>query len=180
MCSCNFGNTSKNSIVLTVDQLRSNREYASQIVDVWGEVIEDYHGTTLCNPKGDSGFFIVLPGSEEDFKLEEDYLYEKYKNLSIEIGLVQKKLGNARLFATLRGQLEYYTYSDDGEEIIVINPNKSPFDDIDDEDFSPRVRFLLQKVLELDIRGGSGKPSLWLSDDPADIEELLREIDKDK
>ena len=176
MYSCNVSNAYQNSLFLTVDQVRDNPEYASQIVDMRGEVIVEYHGAMLCGHEGTPCFFVVLPikgDPEQGFELEEDYLYKKYEDLSIEIGLVQKKLGTAKLFATLKGMPEYYTYSDDEEEVIIK-------DFKEEDDRLIRVRFVLQKVLELDIRPGSGKLDPWLSTDPADLEELLRGNDKDK
>ena len=168
MCSCNVstadsGKVNQGSIVLSVDQVRGNPEYISKIVDIRGEVIVEYHGTALCGQEETLCFFID-PVSE----LEEDYLYEIYDKLAGEIGLVQKKLGKAKLFATLRGRPEYYIYSDDGEEEII-----KSFEE--DDDRLIRVRFVLHKVLELDIRSGSGKPDPFYSDDPADWEEILKE-----
>ena len=74
--SCNASKAYENNI-LTVDQVRDKPEYASQIVDVRGEVIYEYHGRALCSPNGESGFFVVLPikgDPEQGFELEEDYL----------------------------------------------------------------------------------------------------------
>lgn len=153
--SCNVSKAYENNIFLTVDQVRDNPEYASQIIDMRGEVITEYHGAKLCGQEETPCFFVVLPikgDPEQGFELEEDYLYEKYEDLSGEIGLVQKRLGTAKLFATLRGMPEYYIYTDDEEELII-----KDFKDADDRLI--RVRFVLQKVLELDIRPGSGKPN---------------------
>ena len=170
MCSCNFSkadssSVNQDSIALPVDQVRDNPEYISKILDMRGEIVVEYHGTKLCSPEGTHCFFID-PVSE----LEKDYLYEIYDKLSGEIGLVQKKLGKAKLFATLRGRPEYYIYSEDGEEEIIKN-----FEE--DDERLIRVRFVLHKVLELDIRAGSGKPDPFYSDDPDDWEEILKGVD---
>jgi len=187
--SCNTSKVSQYSTVFSVDQLFENSEHVLQIADVRGEIFNEYHGVRLCNPEGSlcipvaSHENVYLPDDslKPNFELEEDYLYKMYKDLSIKIGDVQRRLGNARLFATLRGRFERYTYSDDGKEVL-IDP-KMVFDPVEDFEFITRIRgirFVLQKVLELDIRPGSGKLDPWLSNDPADLEELLRGNDKDK
>jgi hypothetical protein len=130
--------------LLTVDQLiDESPKYASKIVDVRGEIAMEYHGPVLENANGTLGVFVVLPDNidiEIGFELQQDYLYEEYKRLYNEIGLFQKKLGEARLFATLRGK--YILLSND-QEIIRPNHNNGSL---------VRKRFVLQRVLELDIQ----------------------------
>jgi hypothetical protein len=144
ICACTGPKPKQSNIVLTVDQLvESVGKYASEIVDVRGEVILDYHGTTLCDLKGTSGFLIFLPEYIEpkpDFELVKDKMYEDFERLSIEIGSVQKQLGKAKLLATLRGR---YDIIQDKIEVIVQNPTFG---------YSRRHRFVLQRVLNLEVQ----------------------------
>jgi len=139
--------TTQGNIVMTVDHLINNAsKYASKIVDVRGEIIMDYHGRTLCDAKGAPCLFVILPEDvvpKPDFELEKDHMYEEYERLSSEIGLVQKKLGKAELFATLRGRFDIFTLLPNGKEVIAQNAKKGSL---------VRCRFVLQKVLKIDVR----------------------------
>lgn len=146
-CTCNGTQSVHDNAVQTVDQLVNNpSKYASRIIDVRGEIVMDYHGPTLCDSSGTPCFFITLPKSvlsKPNFELDRDHLYEEYERLSSEIGLVQKKLGKAKLMVTLRGRFDSYVLSPEGREVIVQNPRKG----------SPtRCRFVLQRVLKLDVQ----------------------------
>jgi hypothetical protein len=116
------------------------------MVDVRGEVVMDYHGRTLCDQKGTPCFFVVLPediAPKPDFKLEKDRQYEEYERLSIEIGSVQRSLGKAKLFATLRGRFDVLDLLSNGSKVIAQHPKKGSL---------VEVRFVLRKVLKLDIQ----------------------------
>jgi hypothetical protein len=135
----------RETVPISVDELIDNTaKYASKIVDVQGEIIMDYHGPILCDPK-ENGVFVRLPDSifpTPDFKLEKDHLFDEYERLSIEIGLVQKRLGKAKLFATLRGRYELFESLPNGKEVTIQDPKGSLV----------QHRFVLQRILELHVQ----------------------------
>jgi hypothetical protein len=145
--SCTNPRLTQDNGTITVNYLIDNSfKYASRMVNVRGEIVMDVHGPALSNGNGTAGFFVVLPESiypKPSFELQKDFMYEEYYRLSIEIGDVQKRLGKAKLFGTLRGRFDAYIELPDGEEVIVRNPEKST---------SARYRFVLQRVNELDIQ----------------------------
>ena len=134
--------------MLTVDDLLNHgATYKSKTVDVRGEIIMDYHGPVLCNAK-EEGFFIVLPVAvfpKPVFRLEADYNYGEYRRLCIEIGSVQRTLGKAKLFATLRGRYDLYTVTSqvNGKEVFDYNPPMGTL---------ARHRLVLQRVLNLEVQ----------------------------
>jgi hypothetical protein len=147
LSACNGQKPAQDNTVLTVSDLISRpAKYASRILDVRGEIIMDYHGPTLCDESGTPCFFVILPENvfpRPDFDLEKDHTYEEYERLSIEIGSVQRTLGKAKLFATLRGRFDQYNLLPNGKEAIVQNPQKGSL---------VRCRFVLERVLNLDVR----------------------------
>jgi hypothetical protein len=132
--------------IVTVDYLLDNAsKYASKVVDVRGEVVMEYHGPTICDQKGTPCLFIILPTDANglsEVKLQKNDMFDKYKRLSLEIGLVQKQLGKAKLLATLRGRFDRYVVLPNGDETIIQKSNENDL---------VRCRFVLQKVLTLDI-----------------------------
>ncbi len=103
----------------------------------------DYHGPTLVDLKEKCGFFVFLPENidpKPDFELVKDKMYEDYERLSLEIGLVQKQLGKAKLVATLRGR--YDLLQKRIEELAKHPWLASPV----------RHRFVLQRVLKLEVQ----------------------------
>jgi|WetSurMetagenome_2_1015567.scaffolds.fasta_scaffold276935_2 hypothetical protein len=146
MSGCNSQKSSQGDVVLGVDQLiQDSSKYASKIVAVHGEIKMDYHGPVLCDENGTPCFFVVPPENlspKPDFELSKDHMYEEYKRLYIDIASVQRALDKAKLFSTLRGRFENYILSN-GKETIVQNPKDRS---------SVKCRFVLQRVLELDIR----------------------------
>jgi hypothetical protein len=147
VCACNGPRSAQDNVVLTVDHLiNESSKHASRIVDVRGEIVMDYHGPTLCDENGTPCFFVILPENivpVPDFELQKDHLYEEYERLSSEIGLVQKKLGKAKLLVTLRGRFDNYVLLPSGRTVIVQNPK---------EETPARCRFVLQRVLKIDVR----------------------------
>jgi hypothetical protein len=147
ICACNGPRSIQNDKVLTVEQLIDERyKYASRILDVRGEIVMDYHGPALCDESGTPCFFVIPSENivpKPDFELHKDHLYEEYRQLSIKIGLVQKKLGKAKLLVTLRGRFDNYILLPNGEEVVVKNPKKES---------AVRCRFVLQRVLKLDVQ----------------------------
>jgi hypothetical protein len=146
-CSCTRRKPTSDSVILDLDQLiNHSSKYATQLVDVSGEISMDYHGPLICSDKGSPCLFIVLPENvvpKPDFELMKDNMYEKYEKLSIEIGIIQKQLGNSRLMATLRGKLFLFAQLPDGKEVLYQSPKmKAPI----------LRRFVLQRVLKLDIQ----------------------------
>jgi len=145
--ACKADKSVETNPVLTVDHLiNSSSNYASKIVTVRGEIVMDYHGPTLCDESGSPCFFVVLPERvfpNPEFVLDKDHAYEEYLRLSLEIGSIQRTLGKAQLFATLRGRFDNYDLLPNGKEVIVQNPPKGSL---------VRRRFVLQKVVKLDVR----------------------------
>jgi len=145
--ACSGQRAVQDNAVLTVDQLiNDSSRYASRIVDVRGEIVMDYHGPTLCDENGTPCFFVVLPENlnpKPDFEIQKDHLYGEYERLSSKIGLVQKKLGKAKLLVTLRGRFDNYILLSNGKEVIVQNAK---------EESAVRRRFVLQRVLKLDVQ----------------------------
>ena len=173
-CFCGCSETKEEIPLITVEQLLYNlSKYETKTVDVYGEIIDGYHGAVICDENEESclGILINVP----DYKLRKDDLYYEYRELSRYIGGVQKQIGKAKLMATLRGQVYYYTYTDGG---ILMLPHPPPAHPPDLPVFL--ISFALQQVLELDIREGSGKPDWEISGDPAEWEKALSGNLKDK
>ena len=147
MSGCGIHKTPPANNVLSVDQLvRDSTKYVSKIVDVKGEIKMDYHGPVLCDEKGTPCFYVVRPenvASKADFALVQDPMYEEYERLYINIASIQRTLGKAMLLGTFRGRFDNYILMSNGKETIVQNPGDRS---------SVRCRFVLQRVLELNIR----------------------------
>ena len=133
--------------LITIEQLRNNlSEYESKTVDVYGEIIFHYHGTAICD-ETEELCLNILEDVVPDYKLHKDQLYDKFTELYIEIGGVQKQLGKARLMAKLRGCVYYYTISD-GDILMLPHPPPARPPDLP----WVRPRFVLQQVLDLDVQ----------------------------
>jgi hypothetical protein len=137
------------SPILMVDTVISHADqYASQMIVVRGEAVDDYHGPILEDLKTHKGFFIYKPDHidpEPDFKLERDNTYLEYERLRIEIGNRYTRLEKARLIATLRGRYDLFILEPDGKVTIIRHPKK-------DEERLVRHRFVLQEVIKLEIQ----------------------------
>ena len=145
-CFCGCSKTKEEIPLITTEQLLSNlSRYETKTVDVYGEVILRYHGAVICDENEESclGILINVP----DYKLRKDDLYYEYRELSRYIGGVQKQIGKAKLMATLRGQVYYYTYADNG---ILMLPHPPPAHPPDLPVFL--ISFALQQVLDLDVQ----------------------------
>ena len=140
--------TKKEIPLITIEQLLNNlSEYEAKTVDVYGEIIVRYHGTVICDESEASClriFIDVVP----DHKLQKDHLYDEFRELSGKIGHVQKQLGKAKLMATLRGQVYYYTMLESGEDRMLAHPPPARPPDL------PLflLSFVLQQVIDLDVQ----------------------------
>jgi hypothetical protein len=160
--------------VITMDDFFDDpSKYAFKIVDVRGEIQMDYHGPVLCDAQG-NGFFIKEPDSispKPDFGLEKDHLYDEYERLSMEVGSVQGTLGKAKLLVTLRGRFEFFQLLPDGIVVIPPHPENGPL---------IRKRFVLQRVLRLDVQSLQKKPKsngdLYLQIPPNLREHFVRRL----
>jgi hypothetical protein len=133
--------------VITLEELVTNHsKYATQFVDVRGEIVWDYHGLTLCDEDGKLGVFVIPPervNPKPDFELIRDSMFYKYEDLAIKIGSVQKTLGKAKLIGILRGKYCFVT----GDLHGTVDIYK-----ITDPIAARQHRFVLQKVLDLQVQ----------------------------
>jgi hypothetical protein len=145
--ACEFSGVSPTGHIITVEELVTNdSKYATKFVDVRGETVLDYHGPVLQEEDGSLGVFVVSPervNPKPDFELVRDSMFQKYENLVIEIGSVQKTLGKATLIGTLRGK--YYLVTGDLHGIVDVYQKPDPL-------VQPQHRFVLQKVLNLEVQ----------------------------
>jgi hypothetical protein len=146
-CACKMFGVSPAGPVITVEELVTNHsKYATQFVDVRGEIVWDFHGPTLCDLNGSFGVFVIPPENinpKPDFELARDSMFQKYERLAMEIGSVQRTLGKAKLFGTLRGKYYLVTGSLHGTVDIYQKPDPLT---------QPQHRFVLQKVLDLQVQ----------------------------
>ena len=130
---------------MTVDYLLNNRsEYLSKIITVQGSIFNNYHGLFMCDENGEPCIRIFQPedmSSSPKIDLVHDFMYEEFINLSLGKGSVDRTIGEAKLFATLRGYFNTETYTISGEEINVQNPS----------DIHVRSYFVLDKVIKIEI-----------------------------
>jgi hypothetical protein len=129
---------------MTVDYLLNNRSnYRSKTVTVRGEIKDTYHGLLMCDENGEPCISInLLENVSPNIELEQDFMYEEFKNLSLSVGSVQRTLGKAKLFATLRGRVHMETISSSGKEVTIQDPL----------DIRVESWFVLQEVLKIEIK----------------------------
>jgi hypothetical protein len=146
-CACKTSGVFPARHVITVEELVTNHsKYATQFVDVRGEIVWDYHGPTLCEPNGSFGIFVIPPESinpKPDFELIRDSLFQQYESLAMEIGSLQRTLGKAKLFGTFRGKYYLVTGSLHGTVDVYQKPDPLT---------QPQHRFVLHKVLDLQVQ----------------------------
>jgi hypothetical protein len=132
--------------IFTVNQLFDNRfQYASMILDVRGELIDDYHGKMLCGENEEHCFLIYPPEAvpNQEFKTVKDSLYQKFVDLDIPMDRESRKRDEGKIFATLRGRFETYTLTKNWKPIVIRNAKPGDI---------TYCRFVLKRVLALDIR----------------------------
>lgn len=146
-CACQNSGGSSNHQVITLEELVSNHsKYATQFVDVRGEIVSDYHGPALCSENERLRVFVISPeriNPKPDFELMRDDMFQKYEKLAIEIGSIQKALGKEKLIGTLRGK--YYLVTGSLHGMVDIYQKPDPF-------IQPQHRFVLQRILDLQVQ----------------------------
>jgi hypothetical protein len=149
-CACHKTEFPLAGHVITVEELVTNHsKYATEFVDVRGELILEFHGNVLQDESECCGFFVIPPEAvtpEPDFKLVRDSMYQRYEKLMIEVGSVQRRLGKAKLIGTLRGK--YYLGSSESTGGALVIPQlpdplaRRPM----------QHRFVLHRVIKLDVQ----------------------------
>jgi hypothetical protein len=141
--SWNCQRSERNNSVFSVEGLKKSDQYCSKIVDVSGIIIKEYHGLRLCDKNETPCIFVWEPEADDKLELEKDRMYDEYKRLAVEVGLDPERLRKEKLFVTLRGRYEEFILSPNGDAIILTESKHE--NDV-------RCRFILQKVLKLDVR----------------------------
>jgi len=148
--TCFYGCSKKNEEIplLTMEELSNDlSQYETKTVDVYGEIIDNYHGAVICDESEELCLRIRVD-AVPNYKLHKDHLYYEFIELSKEIGGLQKHLGKAKLMATLRGQVYYYTIQESGENLLLPHPPPARPPDLP----LYLICFVLKQVLDLDVQ----------------------------